>query len=166
MMHGDHSQRLVGGRIRGRTVRGDDIIPLNRHRRHLNESQRALIAAKLANMRQGERTDLEPSLRLGKVNQGERTDLQPSATLPKVSQATAAELANMPLGGETYRSANVRTDLAPLANSQKVSQQPAAELWHGPLHPSPQTHPLTASRPLGRTISDQRVHLCKNLRFE
>ena len=44
-------------------------------RRHLSESQRAMVAATLANMRQGERTDLEPS-----------------ENLPKVSQAQAAEL--------------------------------------------------------------------------
>ncbi|ARJ65140.1 hypothetical protein WV31_05435 [Magnetospirillum sp. ME-1] len=33
-------------------------------RRHLTESQRAAIAAKLANMQQGARTDLEPSANL------------------------------------------------------------------------------------------------------
>jgi hypothetical protein len=47
-------------------------------RRHLNESQRAVIAARLANMRQGE-----------------RTDLQPSANLQNVSQSTAAKLLNV-----------------------------------------------------------------------
>ena len=49
------------------------VVSLNLHRRHLTESQRAWVAARLANMRQGE-----------------RTDLQPSANLPKVSQAEAA----------------------------------------------------------------------------
>lgn len=54
------------------------VISKNLHRRHLNESQRAMVAANLATMRQGERTDLEPS-----------------ANLPKVDQATAADKLNV-----------------------------------------------------------------------
>jgi len=61
---------------------GDDplgyVISHNLHRRHLTESQRASVAAKLANMAQGERTDLEPS-----------------ANLPKVSVQAAADLLNV-----------------------------------------------------------------------
>jgi hypothetical protein len=65
-----------------RDYTGDDplgfVVSMNLHRRHLTESQRALVAARLATMRQGERTDLEPS-----------------ENSPKVSQAKAAELLNI-----------------------------------------------------------------------
>lgn len=52
-----------------------DVVSWNLKRRHLTPSQQAGIGADVANMRQGERTDLEPS-----------------ANLPKVSQAEAAKM--------------------------------------------------------------------------
>lgn len=65
-----------------REYEGDDpaafVVSLNLHRRHLSESQRAMVAAKLANMSQGQRTDIEPS-----------------ANLQKVSQSTAADMLNV-----------------------------------------------------------------------
>jgi len=54
------------------------VVSKNLKRRHLNESQRAMVAARLATMRQGE-----------------RTDLQHSATLPKVAQPQAAAMMNV-----------------------------------------------------------------------
>ena len=48
------------------------IIWLNLHRRHLDASQRAMIAARLATMRQGERTDLAPN---GAISQTDATKL-------------------------------------------------------------------------------------------
>jgi N6-adenosine-specific RNA methylase IME4/ParB-like chromosome segregation protein Spo0J len=53
------------------------VISKNLKRRHLNESQRAWVAAKLATMRQGERMDLKP------------------ANLRKVNQAAAASMLNV-----------------------------------------------------------------------
>ena len=55
---------------------GDDpvayVVSLNLRRRHLNESQRAMVAAKLANMRQGARTDLSP---IGEMSQARAAGL-------------------------------------------------------------------------------------------
>jgi ParB-like chromosome segregation protein Spo0J len=60
---------------------GDDpvsyVVSLNLRRRHLNESQRALVAAKLATLRDGQRADLVEGLPIGRasgmLNVGERT---------------------------------------------------------------------------------------------
>ena len=51
------------------------IFDTNMKRRHLTESQRAAIAAEFANMRQGERTDLEPSDNCPKVSQQKAGEL-------------------------------------------------------------------------------------------
>jgi hypothetical protein len=48
------------------------VASANLHRRHLDESQRAMIAAKLANMKQGARTDLSPR---GEISQAKAATL-------------------------------------------------------------------------------------------
>jgi N6-adenosine-specific RNA methylase IME4 len=59
-----------------RDYAGDDpaafIVSLNLKRRHLDEGQRAMVAAKLATMRQGARTDLSP---IGEMSQQQAADL-------------------------------------------------------------------------------------------
>jgi ParB-like chromosome segregation protein Spo0J len=60
---------------------GDDpvsyVVSLNLRRRHLNESQRAMVAAKLATLRDGQRADLVEGLPIGRasalLNVGERS---------------------------------------------------------------------------------------------
>jgi len=57
-----------------------DVISWNLHRRHLNESQRAMVAAKLANINHG----------------GDRKSLDyQAANLPDVSQQEAAQMLNV-----------------------------------------------------------------------
>jgi N6-adenosine-specific RNA methylase IME4/ParB-like chromosome segregation protein Spo0J len=55
---------------------GDDpvayVVSLNLRRRHLDESQRAMVAAKLATLKQGARTDLSP---IGEMSQGQAATL-------------------------------------------------------------------------------------------
>lgn len=67
---------------------GDDplafVVRHNLTRRHLNETQRAGVAAKLANMRQGERTDIKPSPNLEKVS------VPKAAELLNVGKSTVA----------------------------------------------------------------------------
>jgi hypothetical protein len=113
--------RRGGVKPQFREYEGDDveqfIVSLNIHRRHLNASQRGMIAAKLANMTQGERTDLEPFANLPKVGQmnagrmlgvGTRTvtsgnkvleqgtqELQDAVTRGEVPVSTAERLATL-----------------------------------------------------------------------
>jgi len=61
---------------------GDDplqhVISLNLHRRHLNESQRAIVASRLATL-----------------SDGQRADYSRSANLPTLSQSAAAKMLNV-----------------------------------------------------------------------
>ncbi len=73
------------------------VVSLNLHRRHLSESQRGMVAAKLANMGQGERTDLQLSANLQKVSRAEAAELLSVSertvnAAAKVKDAGAAEL--------------------------------------------------------------------------
>jgi hypothetical protein len=91
------------------------VVSLNLHRRHMSESQRGMVAAKLANMDQGERTDLEPSANLQKVSQTK------AAELLNVSTRTVAAAAKVKDEGTD--------ELVQAVESGKVSVSAAAAAW-------------------------------------
>ena len=66
----------AGTETRFETYTGSDpigyVVSLNLRRRHLNESQRAMVAAKLATLKQGARTDLSP---IGEMSQSDAAGL-------------------------------------------------------------------------------------------
>ena len=90
------------------TVQFDGADPLafvlskNVHRRHMTVSQRAMLAAKLVTVRQGQRTDLA----------------ELPATLPEVDQAKAAEL--MRVGERTVRDAKAVQERGTAAEVEAV----------------------------------------------
>lgn len=98
------------------------VLSKNLHRRHLSESQRAMVAGRIANMVQGERTDIakeEPSANLPKVSTSEAAkklkvstrsvgsakkviehgapELQEAVSGGQVAVSTAAEIATLPM---------------------------------------------------------------------
>jgi N6-adenosine-specific RNA methylase IME4 len=101
-----------------RPYEGDDplgfVISQNLHRRHLSGSQRAMIAAKLATLRDGQRADLVGGLPIGRaselLNVGERTvararevqergapELRQAVEHGRIKVSVAADIATLPL---------------------------------------------------------------------
>lgn len=81
------------------------VLSKNLARRHLTEGQRAWAAERLATMRQGERTDLEPSATVPKVSQDQAAKmLQVSARLVRAAKVVRekgiADLADLVARGQ------------------------------------------------------------------
>jgi hypothetical protein len=104
---------------------GDDpvgyIISANLMRRHLDKNQRALIGAKLANMRQGERTDIKPSANLRKVSQSD------AAKKMKVSTRTVASASKVLKKGAPELLAAVHRGNVPVSKGADIADLPHEE---------------------------------------
>jgi DNA-binding transcriptional regulator YiaG len=89
------------------------LVSLNLHRRHLNESQRAMVAAKIATMRQGERTDL-PSID-GRLSQPQ------AATLLNVSKPTVERASKVVKHGDKKLIADVESGEVTVSAAAKIA---------------------------------------------
>ena len=88
------------------------VVSTNLHRRHLTESQRASVAARLANMRQGARTDREPR-----------------ANLHEVSTSSAAEMLNV--SERSVKSARKVHEVASACDARTCAPWPAGTMRRG-----------------------------------
>jgi len=104
---------------------GDDalkfVISANVARRHLNSGQRAMVAAKLANMRPGARTDLEPRPNLVEVSLGD------AAEAMKVSRASVESAKKVQKDGTPELQAEVESGNRSVSNAAKIAKLPKSE---------------------------------------
>ncbi|CCJ07077.1 MT-A70 family methyltransferase [Methylocystis sp. SC2] len=104
---------------------GDDpvayVISLNLRRRQLDESQRAMVAARLANMRQGARTDLRPSANLPEVSQ------PLAAQLTNVSERSVRSARKVIESGDDNLAAAVDRGKVAVSIAAKIADMPAAD---------------------------------------
>ena len=95
------------------------VVSLNLHRRHLNESQRAMVAARLSDMRQGERTDLQPCANLRKVSQGQ------GAQLLQVGKRSVNHASRVLQSGIPELSASVDRGALVVSTAAEIARLPA-----------------------------------------
>ena len=106
------------------------VISANVHRRHLSTSQRSMLAAELANMRQGTRTDLAPN---GAMSQGDaakllnvgRRSVQRAVALRENADSAVIEMVKR--GQMTTAAATALTRL-PLASGAKPGVKANVEI--------------------------------------
>lgn len=109
------------------------VLSKNLHRRHLTESQRAMVAAKLATMKQGERTDLEPSANLQKVSRDSaaeacKVSTRSVASAREVIDHGTEELREAVEQGEVSVSAAAEVARMPEADQRRIVAEGAQEV--------------------------------------
>jgi hypothetical protein len=99
------------------------VVSQNLHRRHLTQSQRAAIAAELATMRQGARTDLQPSAKLPEVSQPQAAKLLKVS--PRSVRAAKKVLREAPAKFEAVKSG--KTTVSKAADELKPRTKPLVD---------------------------------------
>jgi ParB-like chromosome segregation protein Spo0J len=133
------------------------IISKNLHRRHLSESQRAMIGAQLADMRQGERTDLEPSANRQKVSQADAAKLV-NASPRSLARAVKVQKKGAPVlkeavqhGDLSISAAATIADLAPEQQAKAVNAATIPTAYRGLV---PELAQLAAQIKLSKAAND------------
>jgi hypothetical protein len=102
---------------------GDDplafVISANLHRRHLSESQRAMVAAKLATLKDGQRADrVEQALPIGRASELLNVGARSVARAREVRDRGAPELVHAVESGDV--AVSTAADLATLPSEQQA----------------------------------------------
>jgi hypothetical protein len=158
--------QLLGGDCATRDYPGNDplgfVLSMNLRRRHLDESQRAMIAARLATMRQGERTDLvEISTKLSQEQAAELVHVSRETVVAakKVLQDGATELAQAVDAGTLTVSAAVPLTALP-REDQLTALQEAQREATGKKTTAKQTRAVVRQRQEATTVRpEQDGHL-------
>src|SRR5262245_20559564 len=134
------------------------VLSMNLRRRHLDESQRAMIGARLATMRQGERTDLvEISTKLSQEQAAELVHVSRETVVAakKVLQAGAPELTQAVEAGTLTVSAAVPLTVLP-REDQLTALQEAQHEATGKKTTAKQTRAVVRRRQEATTVTTER----------
>ena len=134
------------------------VLSMNLQRRHLDESQRAMIAARLATMRQGERTDLvEISTKLSQEQAAGLVHVSRETVVAakKVLQDGAPELAQAVEAGTLTVSAAVPLTVLP-REDQLTALQEAQHEATGKKTTAKQTRAVVRRRQEATTVTPER----------
>jgi ParB-like chromosome segregation protein Spo0J len=134
------------------------VLSMNLQRRHLDESQRAMIAVRLATMRQGERTDLvEISTKLSQEQAAELVHVSRETVVAakKVLQDGAPELAQAMEAGTLTVSAAAPLTVLP-REDQLTALQEARHEATGKKTTAKQTRAVVRRRQEATTVTPER----------
>jgi N6-adenosine-specific RNA methylase IME4 len=135
--------QVAGVPCETRTYDGDDpvgfVISLNLKRRHLSESQRAMVAAKLATLKDGQRADLVEGLPIGRasemlnvsersvarareVNEHGAPELTQAVERGSVSVSAAADIASLPVDEQREIVARGKSEILAAAKAIRAEE--------------------------------------------